>query len=222
MTHTAMPDPWIIIPLRSLSGSKSRLRTALSDGERRRLNEELLEHVLGIASAWQGPGHTVVVSPCDEVLQKARAHGAQALRQPTCEGLSEALSETLNAALAHAAQVLRRCEDRNMLILSCDLPLASPADLRQMRALGDSGPAPRAYVLATDRYRQGTNALWVPAGAPADFRFGLRSRQRHARMAQAHGWALRQVYIEGLALDIDTPEDHAAWQATHPGLACAA
>ncbi len=214
--------PWLILPARSLDGGKSRLRPAISNEKRRDLNVVMLRHMLDIARTWPGIEHTVVVSGSDEVLALARDAGALTLRQPPCVGLSEALSETLNAGLTDAVEVLRAREprSRDIVVASCDLPMADSADLRLICEKNSRVAGQRCFVIATDRHGEGTNALCIPAGAPVSFQFGVGSRRRHAQMAQANGWAVREVSVPGLALDIDTPADLAEWRSTHADNFC--
>jgi 2-phospho-L-lactate guanylyltransferase len=72
-------------------------------------------------------------------------------------------------------------------------------------------------ALAPDRHGTGTNALFVRPPGLLTYAFGPDSFQRHLAQAQAAGAATRVCRLEGLALDVDQPEDLAAYQAAYPG-----
>ncbi|MBP7565339.1 MAG: 2-phospho-L-lactate guanylyltransferase [Burkholderiaceae bacterium] len=214
------PDtPWLLVPVRSLAQGKRRLAGRLDARERAALNTQFLDHLLAQAAHWPGLEHTVVVSPCTDVLARARAAGARALRQPALPHLDEASSQALNAALTIARQTLRRWGARSLLVASCDLPGLRARDLRALADCGRCGPGAPRVALATDRAGRGTNALYLPAGTALPFCFGAHSARRHADAARQRGLALARADIAGLAFDIDTPDDLALW--LQPEQACA-
>jgi 2-phospho-L-lactate guanylyltransferase len=208
------PDCLLLIPVKSLHAGKTRLGPAFSASFRRRLNEDFLLHMLRIAVCWPGMDKTVIVSPCDDALRIAQRHGARVLRQP-----SDAGSDGLNAALAFAFSALRETHPADILVASCDLPLASVADLREMARIGHSGHVGHGgsggsrLVVAADHTGTGTNGLFVPLSCTPAFHFGRNSNQRHREMALARGIPFVNVAISGLSRDIDTPEDYYAWRS---------
>ena len=65
-------------------------------------------------------------------------------------------------------------------------------------------------VIATDRYRSGTNLLLLPFEAEAGgfrFRFGLGSLAAHLAEAEARGVDVTVVHRPGTAVDLDTADD---------------
>jgi len=127
--------PWLVLPVKSLADGKSRLAPHLAPDARRALNTRLLERSLALATGFAGARRTLVVSHCEEVLARASAAGAYALREP---------HPGLNEGLSHACELLGRREGERLIVLACDLPLASAEDLAAL-AVQDG------VVLATDR-----------------------------------------------------------------------
>jgi 2-phospho-L-lactate guanylyltransferase len=86
-----------------------------------------------------------------------------------------------------------------------------PAELDQLIA---GHPPRRSVVIVPDRHGSGTNALLLsPPDAMAPS-FGPDSRHRHERLARAARLESQTVELGSLALDVDTPEDLAAVEAT--------
>lgn len=186
---------WLVLPVRSISGGKSRLSPCLDAMARSALNAELLRRTLALAARYPGLDRTLIVSHCADVLSMARKAGAQVLIEQGCG---------LIAAVRQAAAALRAA-DANVLVLSCDLPWATEEELRAL-------PHPHDVVLATDRIGLGTNALCLPPGASFDFHYGAASRYRHTEEALRRGLRCRVVQLPGLAFDLDTPADYRAWR----------
>ncbi len=204
---------WLVIPLRSLARGKSRLGEVLDGDERRRLNARFLDHLLHEAAGWPGLPSTVVVSGCDEVLARARRAGARTLRQAPAAPGDEADSRALNAGLEQARRALVGWgPPRALMVVSCDLPLVRAGDLRRVAAEARQAPGGPHVVIAPDRAGIGTNALYLPAGAPLPFCFGPGSAGRHVEAARRLGWPALLLGVPGLAFDIDTPADYARWQ----------
>jgi 2-phospho-L-lactate guanylyltransferase len=97
-----------------------------------------------------------------------------------------------------------------MVQVPADIPLVMPEDIAALLRVHGEVPS---IVLAPARDGRGTNAV---ACSPADvmpLRFGGDSFIAHRRRARAHGIEPQIVRRPGLALDIDTPDDLAAFLA---------
>ena len=97
------------------------------------------------------------------------------------------------------------------LLVPGDCPLLDPAELDDLIAHPVDG---RSALIVPDRHGTGTNALLLTppdALAPA---FGPGSRERHVANARRRGHDRRGLAVPSLALDVDTPEDLEALQAT--------
>ena len=193
--------PWLLIPVKSLTGGKSRLARILEPGSRRDLNEFFLHRMLEAASRFPGRGRTAVVSGCGDVLQLAEDHGVTAIHERSSRGLNPA------ATLGIAALRARGAGD--ILLIACDLPLVRPEDLRD---LADQGSRQQRIVICPDKHGSGTNAIFLPAQITMRFRFGENSFSKHVFSGVRDG-LLPDVWIhDRIAFDIDTVDDLAEWE----------
>lgn len=186
--------PWLVLPVKSLGGGKSRLGSHLCEMQRRELNLELLERSLATAAAFPGLDRTLLVSRCPDILALARAQGARVLLE-SGRGLNEAVSQ--------AVATLKEF-NTHILVMSCDLPLAEEDDLRALVGSQD-------VVIATDRAALGTNALCLPPGVEFQFHYGDSSCSRHAEEARRRGLKPRVLQRSKLAFDLDTYADLREW-----------
>ena len=205
-----------LVPLRALEGAKARLGEALDAEERRALVERLLRRTVEAALATPGIPVVAVVSPDPDVLALADELGAHGVAQGG-GGLNEGLAEGRAWAIAAGAGAI--------LVVPADLPAVSAGELgRVIRAARGMAVAQATAALAgrplvtlvPDRGGSGTNILLVAPPAAIPFRFGEGSRAAHAGAARAAG----AMYLEldsPLALDLDTPDDLLAAQASGLG-----
>ncbi|MFJ3405478.1 2-phospho-L-lactate guanylyltransferase [Promicromonospora sp. NPDC090134] len=188
-----------VVPLRDGVSGKSRLAAVLDAGARRRLVRVLARHVVSTLLAADGIDRVVVVT-ADPVFTRETLAGlpVQVLEQP-------ADRPGLNAALEHAREVLAAdvvgSPSPRLLVAHADLPALSPADVSAL--LTEEAPV----VIATDRYRSGTNLLLIPFETGFRFRFGVGSLAAHLAEAEARGLTARVVDRPGTAVDLDTADD---------------
>ncbi|MFC8801585.1 NTP transferase domain-containing protein [Promicromonospora sp. NPDC057138] len=228
------PGTTAVVPLRDGVSGKSRLASVLDAGSRRRLVRVLARHVVTTLLAADGIGRVVVVT-ADPVFTRETLAGleVEVLEQP-------ADRPGLNAALEHAREVLaaRSSETEGpgaaapgtpgpaaarLLVAHADLPALTPEDVAAL--LAEDAPV----VIATDRYRSGTNLLLLPfeaevapaaaqrrgpgldGGRDQDpglrFRFGVGSLAAHLAEAEARGLGVTVVHRPGTAVDLDTADD---------------
>ncbi|MGD0863519.1 MAG: 2-phospho-L-lactate guanylyltransferase [Candidatus Limnocylindrales bacterium] len=189
-----------IVPVRSLSGAKTRLGEPLDPEERADLILAFLRRTVAAALASRRLDGVAVVSKDPELLRQARAMGAASLLQES-DGLNEGLVETREAACAEASAIL---------VLPADLPAVSAEAIDRLAEVavetGRGAPGRPVVVLVPDRHGTGTNALLVSPPDAIPFRFGEDSRAAHAREAAAAGAAYAEV-AGPLAFDVDTAED---------------
>jgi len=191
-----------IVPVRSLSGAKSRLGEPLDAEERAELILALLRRTVEQALAAECVAGVVVVSTDEDLLESARAMGATSLLQVS-DGLNAALDEALAAVAKSAAAVI---------VIPADLPGVTGAAIdllataaRDAAAAAGSRDGP-AVGLVPDQHGMGTNALFVTPPGAIPFRFGEHSRAAHAAAARAAGAGF--VELDGpLGFDLDTPDD---------------
>jgi 2-phospho-L-lactate guanylyltransferase len=181
-----MPVP--LVPVKALAEAKGRLAPAVGPLPRRLLAIAMFEDVVAALQAVPALAAPVVVSPDREVWRRADAMGCRVVEEPPGAG-------DLNRALTAAAR--RLGNGSPLLVVTADLPLASPAGLERVLA---AAPAPVAVVPSADG--GGTNVLaWRD---PASFApsFGPDSAARHLAVPGAV-----RVEEPGLSLDVDTLED---------------
>lgn len=187
---------WAIVPVKPLRRGKSRLSGTLSEDERTKLNESLLQHTLTTLTDLKEVEHVLVVSRDPNALTIARAHGARTVQE---DGQPH-----LNTALTRATVIAQVYATRGVLVLPADLPLISREDvLTLIERAGD----PPVVVIAPDRHGKGTNALLISPAGLIDYDFGENSFQRHCELVKKAGARLEIVDLPSLGLDLDLPED---------------
>jgi 2-phospho-L-lactate guanylyltransferase len=190
-----------VVPVRSLSGSKSRLGEPLDPEERADLILGLLRRTIAAALAARGLAGVAVVSQDMVLLRLARHMGADAVLQKT-EGLNHALVEARTALCAEATA---------LLVLPADLPGvtadAIDAFVEAARLTADGNPGRATVGLVPDRHGTGTNALFVSPACAIEFEFGEGSRAAHMAAAASAGAAYFEMDGPPLSFDLDTPDD---------------
>ena len=186
---------WAIIPVKPLKNAKSRLAPALLPNQRFELAQAMFRHVLSVTTTIQQVTGVLVISRDTKALAIAREFGAKTLQEGTLSNL--------NPALLRATMVVKSWRADAVLILPADLPFINAEDIRAMIELADD----RSLVIATDRDRDGTNALLVRPPGAIEYEYGKGSYERHIRLAEATGLGVTVYQSERMALDIDVPGD---------------
>lgn len=196
MTHR---DPlWALVPVRSLGDGKRRLSPVLAPDERRALVRSMLDDVLDVLRGCRGVDRVAVVTGDAAAAAVAAAHGAMLLPEAPDGGLSGSLEEA-------RARLLLRHPRAPVLMMPADLPGVTPAELETTVL------AANADVVLARSTDGGTNAMLLRPIASLPFRFGPDSCRRHRDAAIAGGRSVQVVDSPGLALDIDHPDDLAAF-----------
>lgn len=187
---------WVIIPVKPLRRSRSRLSDVLSENERTLLNSNMLENTLSILKSIPNIDGLLVVSRDPSVLTLARTFGAKTLQEDGEPGL--------NLALKRAVVVTKAYSANSIMILPADLPLITRQEIEFVIKKIDKG---NKMIISPDRRMSGTNMLIVSPPDLIDFSFGPGSFERHVRQAQAKSAEIEVYQLESLGLDIDLPED---------------
>lgn len=187
---------WTVVPVKPLRLAKSRLSKVLTPEERQHFAEIMLRHVLKVVQSIPLITGTLVISRDNQALAIAREYGAKTIQE---SGTPE-----LNKALMRATSIISSWRSEAILILPADLPLVSSEDIENVVNLGQDYPS---VVLATDRNKDGTNALFVRPPGLIEYAYGTGSYKRHAMMARDAGAIVNVYESEGLLQDIDLPED---------------
>jgi 2-phospho-L-lactate guanylyltransferase len=212
----------LLIPVKHLSDSKSRLAPVLAGQERLALALRLLRGVLAVAqqARQQLGAAAIVVSPDPAVLALAAVYGLTPLPEDSAPLSGYELRVTdhasrftfcaepsLNAALEQATAFAASRHASAVLILPADLPLLTLADVARLWRASQQLYADRAMVIAPDSQEQGTNALLVRPPGVLSYQFGPGSFQRHCQQARERGMAWHIDRSPRLGLDVDLPAD---------------
>jgi 2-phospho-L-lactate guanylyltransferase len=187
----------LIVPHRGLASAKTRLAPVLDSDEREALAARLLTGVLGAAR--EAVADVVVISPAAALEPLVTAAGARLVVQRGL-GLNQGLEQARAAAIADGIE--------RLVVLHGDLPNLAVDDVRVL--LEAARPA-RAVAIAPDRAGSGTNGLSLQPADIIGFRFGIGSLAAHREEALAAGVEPVLVERDGLAFDLDTPQDLARW-----------
>jgi 2-phospho-L-lactate guanylyltransferase len=186
-----------ILPVKSFSSAKRRLRPGLAPPLRSQLAEAMLYDVLDALSA----------TTVDEVLVVTAGEAAAAIARERGACVVPDQEQGHNAAATLGVQEALRLGADRALLVPGDCPALDPAEVNELLTQARRG---RSAVIVPDRHGTGTNALLITPPDALRPAFGPGSCRRHARLAQAAGIAYDIVSVPSLALDIDTPEDLAA------------
>jgi 2-phospho-L-lactate guanylyltransferase len=190
------------MPVKDLPEAKQRLAEVLDARERQELFRAMLEDVLSALAASRALAGILLVTGDPEARHLATRYGARVLVEDENRGHT--------AASSLGARTLAQEGVSGMVQLPADIPLVTPEDIAAL--LHVHGEAP-AVTLAPSRDQRGSNAV---ACSPPDLlplRFGDDSFLPHLLRARALGIEPQIVKRPGLALDVDTPADLAAFLA---------
>jgi 2-phospho-L-lactate/phosphoenolpyruvate guanylyltransferase len=190
----------ILIPCKSLGDGKTRLAQALDAKTRRALCTSFLQRTLDVALFLVPPPRCYVIAGDCEAAAIARARGVTLCDDPGT-GLNEALRQGRERIYRSAAEELA------LLIVPIDLPWVTAAVLDELVR------SPADVVIAPDRKRAGTNALYLGPRAARRFafQFGANSFAAH-RCSTDHGLRIEVYEDARLSFDVDRPEDYLEWQ----------
>ena len=199
-----------IVPVKPLGVALGRLARVLDAGLRRELQMGMLADVLSTCGATRGLAEVLVVTADPEAAGLAGAHGAREIADHIPpQGMNPAVIRGLSVAMDVGADAA--------LVLTADLPVATPADLE--RVIASVHPT-EGVTLVPSREGTGTNALLVRPPNIFVPELGIGSRARHRTQAAGRGIELHELECPGIALDVDTPADLAMFVAgACPGIA---
>ncbi len=199
------PRTAILIPVKSTARAKGRLAALLDQSARQRLSLAMLADVLAavipaIGSLIDG----VFVATSDpEAMRIAQTNGATVL--PEQEQRSESHSvDAVSIPLAEQGM-------EAVLTIPADIPAVRTEDIAAVLSAADESD--RAVLLVPSRDEKGTNAIWRRPPQAIPSRFGFDSFRKHQGEAEARGLRWGMLRVPRLAVDIDEPEDLAAFLA---------
>jgi 2-phospho-L-lactate guanylyltransferase len=189
-----------ILPIKSFSQAKQRLRSELSEADRRALVDSMFSDVL-VALRRVSELEGIIVVSGDRVAQRiAQGYGATVVEDDE-RGHNSAVGEGIRTALEDGIE--------RVLLVPGDCPLLDPKEIEELL---NHRAGERSALIVPDRHGTGTNALLLtPPGVLAPS-FGPDSCRRHMADAAMAGVPAEVVEVPCLAIDVDTPDDLDALQ----------
>jgi 2-phospho-L-lactate guanylyltransferase len=179
----------LVVPVKSLERTKSRLAPVLSLSERAALTLAMVEDVLDACTGQDG-WDVWVVSRDEAVLESAARRGARSVAE---EG------QSLNAAIRQVEGLLGKRSE--LAVVLGDLPLLS------RNALATALEAKEAVVAAPARSDGGTNVLVRRPPSVIQPRFGRASFAKHRWAARRARVPFAEMNLPELGFDLDRPSD---------------
>ena len=199
-------DLWAVVPVKERDRAKERLASLLPPAMRQSLVLAMLEDVLTALASAAGLAGLVVVTVDPAAAGLARRYGARVVEDGARDGHTGAVTTVMRLLAAE--------QRAGMLTLPGDIPLVTADEIN--RVLAAHRPAP-AFTIVPSRDEGGSNAILCSPPAAVPLRFGVDSFFPHLRAAEAQGILPTVLRLPGIALDIDSPEDLAAF-ARQPSL----
>jgi len=181
-------DTLIVVPMKDMSRSKTRLQGQLTPDQRARLARLMLCKTLELLRQLEGVDSAVVTGSAG-VAAIALKHGIRVIVEPVISNLC--------IALEHAARYAQAKGYRRVCILPADLASPAPGDLKRLLASHVS-------VTVCPAADYGTNALLVTPPCAVRFRYGPQSAYRHMDAAARVGLHAVWMPFESFSLDVDT------------------
>ncbi len=193
-------DLWAVVPVKERDRAKERLAPLLVPELRQALALVMLEDVLAALASTSGLAGILVVTVDADARPMARRYGAQVVEAGARDGHT--------GAVAAAARLLAREGRAGMLALPGDIPLVTAAEIDQIAVAHRRAPS---FTIVPSHDEGGSNAIAVSPPDAVPLRFGVDSFFPHLRAAEAQGITPTVLRLPGIALDIDNPEDLAAF-----------
>jgi 2-phospho-L-lactate/phosphoenolpyruvate guanylyltransferase len=193
-------DLWAVVPVKQRDRAKERLAPLLRPEIRRALASVMLEDVLAALASAAGLTGLLVVTVDPTARRLAQRYRARLVEDGARDGHTGAVT---------AATRLLAAEGRaGMLTVPGDIPLVTADEIS--RVVAAHCPAP-AFTIVPSHDEGGSNAILCSPPDAVPLRFGVDSYFPHLRAAEARGIRPTVLRLPGIALDIDNPEDLAAF-----------
>ncbi len=193
-------DIWAVVPVKEVADAKQRLGPAVPPHLRPRLALAMVEDVLAALAATPELAGIAVVTVEPAAAALAARYGARVLADGAREGQT--------GAVAAAARILARAGRGAMLTIPGDVPLITAAEVRAVIAAHDRTPD---FVIAPAHDERGSNAILCAPPEAVALKFGDDSFFPHLDAARRAGLAPKILRLPGIGLDIDNPQDLAAF-----------
>jgi 2-phospho-L-lactate guanylyltransferase len=191
---------WAVVPVKELERAKMRLAPLVPPEVRQALMLAMFEDVLAAVATAQGLDGLAVVTVDAAARRLANRYGARIIEIGARDGHT--------GAVTAAARLLAGEGCPGMLTLPGDIPLVTASEISQL--LEAHAPQP-AFTIVPSRDERGSNAIICSPPDAVPLRFGEDSFFPHLAAAEACGIRPTVLRLQGIALDLDTPEDLAAF-----------
>lgn len=187
---------YLLIPVKDLAHAKQRLSWLMTQEERTRLAWEMLVLTLDLAARVRNADRVAMVTSYQPALELAGRYGMEVIRE------TEQVSES--ASVDSASRELERKGALAVLRLPIDLPLLTHEEIEQVLERDSPGTG---AVIVPSRDGSGTNAILRRPPTLFPSHFGPGSLDKHKYEAELLNLKCDVIAVEGIALDIDEPED---------------
>lgn len=193
----------IVVPIKSFDAAKHRLDGLLDRPERMQLARAMAEDVLEAVARLDAFGH-LAVSEDPEALALAGRYGIEPIVDVAVQGQSAAVRQGFEAAWDRGFSAA--------VTIPGDVPGVRSDELEELCTV-----RPEVEVLlAPDRDGIGTNGLRLIPPHAITLRFGEDSLKLHQAEAARAGRSFAVRSLPSLAVDLDRPEDVAAFLRQAP------
>jgi 2-phospho-L-lactate/phosphoenolpyruvate guanylyltransferase len=193
-------DLWAVVPVKERDRAKERLAPLLRPELRQALALAMLEDVLAALAAARGITGVLVVTVDPTARRVAPRYWARLVENGARDGHT--------GAITAAARMLAAEGRGGMLTLPGDVPLVTADEIGRVVAAHRHAPS---FTIVPSHDEGGSNAILVSPPDAVPLRFGVDSFFSHLRAAEAQGIRPTVLRLPGIALDIDNPEDFAAF-----------
>jgi len=183
----------VVVPVKALTKSKTRLSSILSPKERAALTIAMLADVLSAVKKSRMIDSITVVSPDRNVLRFGQQLGVDSLREKPARGLNSAITQTI---------CKRKWENAIVLIVHADLPLLTPEEVNAFLR----GARGCSVTIGPSKDGTGTNAMVLNPARVIKPAFGRGSYKRHISLFHRKRLRFRVQMTEGFGFDVDDPQ----------------
>jgi 2-phospho-L-lactate/phosphoenolpyruvate guanylyltransferase len=185
---------WIVLPVKHLQDSKSRLKDVLSDEQRSRFSYLLLIDTLDtLASSKHIQGITIISSD-QSISILAEQINAEFILTDKDSGYSADVKKAVFTVSGNNVD--------KIAIIATDLPQLSHSDLEILNNAHHQG-----ITLCPAEKDGGTNALIFSPPLTIPLLFGANSFKKHLQVAKDNSITVNVVDAAGVKRDIDRPDD---------------
>ena len=185
-----------IVPVKDLSRAKERLSPVLSQSDRTKLANIMLEDVLTAVKGSKLLTKLFVVTSDGLAIDLASSLDIEVIK--------EAKQESESSSIDYSSNVCKDLGAGSVLVIPGDVPLIRPEDVDYI--LEREKPRPSA-ILVPARDGLGTNAILRRPPDAFPSRFGYDSFNKHIEEAKKRGIEFDIYHLPRIALDIDEPKD---------------